>query len=83
MGTPNSGISGHIRGWDVGVRVEGRAESDQGGDSDVFQVFATGGSKGNGSEIFLGTVYLTKDGPTFMPEPYPCLADLTGDFLGS
>lgn len=51
MGSASSGIRGHVRGWNVGVAVEGRDDSGR----DVFDVFATGGS--NGTEAFrLGTV---------------------------
>lgn len=63
MGTPNSGIAGHIRGWDVGVRVNGDTE----GDSDVFQVFATGGSNGKTPTRLLGEVRLVAGCPTFVP----------------
>lgn len=46
-------ITGHIRGWDSGVRVNGRVENGE----DVFDVYATGGSH-NGSGELLGTVRL-------------------------
>ena len=35
-------ITGHVRGWDTGVEVEGRS-TDNG---EVFEVYATGGSNG-------------------------------------
>ena len=41
MGTPNSGIQAHVRGWDVGVRVY--VDVDKHGD-DVVSVYRTGGS---------------------------------------
>ena len=44
MGTPNSGLSAHIRGWDVGVKVFLSVDEDTG--KDYVQVYRTGGSKG-------------------------------------
>lgn len=45
-----TGINGHIRGWDLGVRVDGfaveRAEG-RGPERDGFDVTVTGGSHGN------------------------------------
>ena len=41
MGTPNSGIQAHIRGWHVGVKVY--VDVDEYGD-DVVSVYRTGGS---------------------------------------
>jgi len=63
MGTPQSGIVGHVRGWDVGVRVDGRVGPN---DSDVFHIYATGGSN-NGNGAYLGTVELHDGVPTFVP----------------
>lgn len=51
-GTPNSGIDGHIRGWDVGIRVEGFVDVSDG--SDRFRIFVTGGSNGNSHERLIG-----------------------------
>ena len=51
MGTPASGIQGHIRGWDVGIRVEGNVE----GDEDEFTVYLTSGSHGGERDMLLGT----------------------------
>jgi len=42
MGTPTSGISGHVRGWNVGVRVE--------------EVYSTFGSNRAGPDALLGTL---------------------------
>ena len=50
MGTPNSGISGHVRGWNMGIRVEGY---DYEG-SDHFRVYLTGGSNGACSDQLVG-----------------------------
>lgn len=40
-GSEKSGIGGHIRGWDVGIDVEGFVNSEG---QDVFKVWLTGGS---------------------------------------
>ena len=50
QGGKESGIRGHIRGWDIGVRVEGTH-----GTVDAFHIHLTPGSNGNGGEVFLGT----------------------------
>ncbi len=63
-GTPNSGIEGHIRGWNVGVRVDG--EKDKDGD-DVFEVFATSGSTGAHGSVHVGTVRIVNGQPGFVP----------------
>jgi len=50
-GGKESGIAGHIRGWNVGVRVSGRVGEDG---QDEFDVYLTGGSSGAFSSKFLG-----------------------------
>lgn len=44
-GTKNSGIYGHIRGWDVGCKVE----CDHINGQDVIRVYKTSGSNGSRS----------------------------------
>jgi hypothetical protein len=44
-GTKSSGMSGHIRGWNVGVRVI--IDYDENLGEDVVAVYATGGSNGS------------------------------------
>lgn len=61
QGHASSGISGHIRGWDAGVRVYGRAV----GENDVFQVFMTTGSNMRRSETLIGVVRSGEYGPIF------------------
>ncbi len=51
MGTPNSGMWAHVRGWNVGVRVECRSD----GDKDIIKVFKTSGSSGYGSGELIAT----------------------------
>ena len=47
-GNKNSGISGHIRGWSIGARVEMTYEDGK----DVCRVYRTGGSGGRlGNEL--------------------------------
>jgi len=43
LGTKQSGISGHIRGWNVGAQVEINHENGK----DVVRVYATNGSAGH------------------------------------
>lgn len=52
MGTKNSGMWAHVRGWDSGVRVECRHDEKRG--IDQFYVYLTAGSNGNGREIPVG-----------------------------
>ncbi len=70
-GTPSSGINAHLRGWTVGVRVDGTPlTGDRGGqpDVDAFRIYATAGSNGEGSDVLLGTVYRANGGDvTFEP----------------
>lgn len=42
QGTPSSGIEGHIRGWDLGIRVICHVDVDG---EDICRVFLTSGSK--------------------------------------
>ncbi len=52
MGTKNSGISGHIRGWDIGCSVE--IDHAPGGlTGDRVRIFLTEGSNG-GNRVCLG-----------------------------
>lgn len=62
MGSKNSGIRAHIRGWNHGVRVEGTHYETQNGKPDSFAIFATSGSNGNHPSIYLGEVVLNKKG---------------------
>lgn len=53
MGTKQSGIAGHIRGWDSGVWVDGRVGPDG---RDVFDVYATGGSNSSTGSKLIATI---------------------------
>ena len=50
-GGKKSGISGHIRGYTSGIRVEGHHDEELG---DIFLVWQTTGSGFNGRSILLG-----------------------------
>ena len=56
-GTKSSGIEGHIRGWNNGVKVYGYHYDKEG---DEFQIYVTGGSGKSEGEL-IGTVTI-KDG---------------------
>jgi hypothetical protein len=58
MGTKASGISGHVRGWNVGCRVWCYHDNEEGVDKVSIQL--TSGSKGYKSPKCLGT-FTAKD----------------------
>ena len=51
LGGKTSGISGHIRGWKAGIKVEGYHDDDLG---DIFLVWQTSGSGLKGRSTLLG-----------------------------
>jgi hypothetical protein len=51
QGTDNSGITGHIRGWDVGINIKGYVKDGK----DWFHVYLTHGTGGSGTDMHLGT----------------------------
>jgi hypothetical protein len=51
-GSASSGITGHVRGWQVGVEVVGEDEDGR----DVFHVYGTGGGKGGTSRELIATI---------------------------
>lgn len=57
-------ITGHVRGWDVGVKVRGTDDNGEGGKSgaDTFLVYATTGSNGYGSGQLIAIVKLGEFG---------------------
>lgn len=58
IGSTNSGITGHVRGWTSGIRVDGGAR-EVGGvitDVDEFFVYATSGSGGGGKDQYIGVL---------------------------
>lgn len=67
-GTVAGGLSGHVRGWAVGVRVDARvADGDKVTGTDTFEVYSTYGSNGGGRAVLLGTVRLVREIPVFTP----------------
>jgi hypothetical protein len=52
QGTAESGIDGHIRGWDVGIAVRGYVDEDG---KDRFYVTLTSGSNGHRTSRFIGS----------------------------
>jgi hypothetical protein len=64
LGSADSGIRAQCQGWNVGVKVYGRDDNG----SDVFDIWATGGSHDSSGRILLGSVRLSDDGhPAFFP----------------
>jgi len=59
QGTKKSGISGHIRGWNIGVEVICTYDEQTGKDS--CRVWATGGSNHRSQSILMGDVELDSD----------------------
>jgi hypothetical protein len=55
-------IDGHIRGWDIGVRVECFVDS---ADNDCFDIYVTAGSNDDGNVQKLGTLI---EGTGWVPE---------------
>lgn len=65
MGSANSGISAHPRGWGLGIRVRGYPEphqEPQNSELDHFAVYMTSGSGGGAPESLLATVTECKNG---------------------
>ena len=52
MGTKNSGMHGHIRGWDIGCEVEMRYNEETG--KDEVHIYLTSGSRGSGIDQLIG-----------------------------
>ena len=50
-GTAKSGISGHIRGWDIGIAVKCHVD-DQ--DRDIVTAWVTPGSTDDGEDMLIG-----------------------------
>jgi len=58
QGGTNTGISGHICGWDVGVKVVGGVVDGV----DEFNIYATGGNNAADPERLIATVSMTMVG---------------------
>ena len=51
LGGKTSGITGHIRGWESGIRIEGHHDEDLG---DIFMIYQTGGSGFKAKDVLVG-----------------------------
>ena len=51
LGGKTSGITGHIRGWESGIRIEGHHDEDLG---DIFMIYQTSGSGFKARDILVG-----------------------------
>ena len=51
LGGKTSGITGHIRGWESGIRIEGHHDEDLG---DIFMVYQTSGSGFKAKDVLVG-----------------------------
>lgn len=58
-GSKNSGIHGHIRGWDSGILVECHVNDKN---QDVIEAYATSGSNGNPQKSVTGLIFRSIDG---------------------
>lgn len=65
LGSGTSGIRAQAQGWNAGVTVLGH----DGGGTDEFDVYATGGSGGGDSPILIGTVYRSPSGVLHFRRP--------------
>lgn len=74
MGTATSGMTGHIRGWEVGCRVEMWAD----GDDDVCAVYLTSGSNDRYGQRLLGTFR-----PEDIANPAPDRYDVNAELLAA
>jgi hypothetical protein len=54
QGHKTTGINGHIRGWNIGVKVYGHF--DEATQKDIFEIYRTGGSNGNESDKLIKTI---------------------------
>lgn len=54
LGHKASGMWGHIRGWNSGVEIECRVDSE---DTDYIDIYATNGSNGYGTRWLIATLH--------------------------
>ena len=75
QGTKDSGIESHTRGWNLGVRVDGRRINGE----DSFLVKLTGGSNRKWKEAKVAVASIDDDGRTFVTLYHP----VTGNQIGA
>ena len=51
LGGKTSGITGHIRGWESGIRIEGHHDEHLG---DIFMIYQTSGSGFKAKDVLVG-----------------------------
>ena len=78
QGSEASGVHGHIRGWNVGGRVE---VYDRDG-RDVVEVAATGGSNAAFSSVTIAEIMRGEDGPEITLMDRPEVRDAAQRLLG-
>lgn len=52
MGAASSGMWAHVRGWNVGVEVQCRAQ----GERDIIDIYETGGSNRTGARRLIASI---------------------------
>lgn len=62
LGTAASGMSAHIRGWNLGIRIYADCDSDN-READGFTIYATGGSNDPSESKLIGYVRLEDGSP--------------------
>ena len=60
MGTSSSGIHGHIRGWNIGVKVDCHPDPDN-PKRDVCEIYETGGSNKDWEKKHIATIKERRD----------------------
>lgn len=58
MGTTDSGMTAHVRGWSLGVRVDARDSTE----ADSFDVHVTSGSNGGRSDLAVARITEKENG---------------------
>jgi hypothetical protein len=58
QGSKNSGIWGHIRGWNSGVSIGGHYDEEE--DTDVFNVNVTSGSGFGSTDTYIGKIIINE-----------------------
>ena len=78
-GTKTSGHWGHVRGWNVGARVEANHDAKTG--IDIIDIYPTGGSSGKSSYGRVAEFHEREDGKVVAVLLNPITGDTLGEFL--
>lgn len=76
-GTKSSGVSAHVRGWNVGVQTEAHHTEE----GDEVRIVLTHGSTGRGSNVTIGKVMEHDGKTTFYMNPEFFQRITNGDLL--